>query len=59
MKKIRVDKDGWCRCGGCGHKLFSIKDPGSEALLRMVVVEIKCHSCKEINRFDDENNENN
>jgi phage FluMu protein Com len=35
----------WCRCGCCNHKLFYIANQDAEVPL----IEIKCHSCKEIN----------
>lgn len=43
MKAIRSN-DEWVRCKKCGHKLFRIINPEYNA-----VVEIKCHSCKELN----------
>lgn len=44
MQKIVFDKDGGGRCGKCRRLLF--KSVGG---VRPVGVEIKCHSCKEIN----------
>lgn len=40
---IRRQPDNWIRCKGCGHKLMRLIDVGTAR------VEIKCHSCKEIN----------
>ncbi len=42
MTRVRIDKDGWCRCGECGHKLFRILGPNE------IDIEIKCHSCKAV-----------
>jgi len=39
----RIDKDGWCRCSRCGHKLFRVNAIGIN-----MVIEIKCHSCRAI-----------
>ena len=39
-----IDKEGWIRCGECGHKLFRLVDEDSS-----FKVETKCHSCKTIN----------
>lgn len=44
MQKIVFDKDGGGRCGKCRRLLFK-----SVCGVRPVGVEIKCHSCKEIN----------
>lgn len=44
MQKIVFDKNGGGRCGKCRRLLF--KSVGG---VRPVGVEIKCHSCKEIN----------
>lgn len=54
-QRLRIDEKGWARCGKCGRKLF--KTNGDTVLNRVVVynrlnhidLEIKCHSCKEIN----------
>lgn len=48
MTRARIDSEGWCRCGKCGRKLFHIADCG-HGNGGYVVIEIKCHSCKEIN----------
>ena len=49
MKETRraVIKDGWVVCSKCGHKLGRVtgNTPPSG-------IEIKCHSCKEINLVD-------
>lgn len=55
MKQIKIEKDGWCRCGKCGHKLFRLGDPDMKMVLRLAELEIKCHSCKEINKPDEKN----
>lgn len=44
-KRINPD-DGWVRCRKCGHKLFKVVQKGKEPDGK---IEIKCHSCKEIN----------
>lgn len=47
----RIDKEGWCRCGNCGRRLFHIDVETSKyAKIRgAIIIEIKCHSCKKIN----------
>lgn len=49
MQEIRkaVIKDGWVVCSNCGHKLGRVVGSQSPKGL-----EIKCHSCKEINLVD-------
>lgn len=44
MKKIWYDENGDARCGKCMRLLYKCK--GGE---RPAGVEIKCHSCKEVN----------
>ena len=39
--------DEWVRCKKCGHKLFKVIS--RETSDKRVVMEVKCHSCKEIN----------
>lgn len=56
MKKIiRVSDDNWARCGNCGHKLFKMRaglnDRDSQIAVKVLGIEIKCHSCKLINEF--------
>lgn len=46
-----IDSEGWCRCGKCGHKLFNVKDWGYGTGNGFVTIEIKCHSCKQINEI--------
>lgn len=48
MQKARIDKDGWVRCGNCGHKMFKTSDNKLPS-----GIEIKCHSCKKINTTDE------
>lgn len=49
MIRARIDKDGWCRCGECVHKLFRlVKEVNSTT--NVPLLEIKCHSCKSINK---------
>lgn len=44
---LRIDESGeWVRCGKCGRKLFKIE---KNSCLDNLEIEIKCHSCKEIN----------
>lgn len=49
MQEIRkaLIKDGWVVCSKCGHKLGRVVGSQSPKGL-----EIKCHSCKEINLVD-------
>lgn len=43
----RLDSEGWFRCAKCGHKLGRVV--GDLGPVRMMpMIEIKCHSCKEI-----------
>lgn len=48
MATARIDKDGWCRCGRCGHKLARIVGKFPQGHHKMPAMEIKCHSCKQI-----------
>jgi len=48
MKKIKIE-DNWARCGKCGHKLFRIVEG------EVGSIEVKCHSCKEVNSTYDAN----
>lgn len=52
MRQIKIESDGWCRCGKCGHKLFRLKDPDMKIVLHIAELEIKCHSCKSINTIN-------
>lgn len=46
----RIDENKWIRCGKCGHKLARIEgNPQGGTGMRL---ELKCHSCKEINTWD-------
>lgn len=36
----------WVRCKNCGHKLFRVIDRSKDV---KACLEIKCHSCKELN----------
>lgn len=40
----RIDEQAWIRCGNCSHKLGKMIAVGD------AVIEIKCHSCKTINK---------
>lgn len=65
MIKARLDNvnnESWLRCGKCGHKLGKIVRTSAKEvtpeLLQMLMlmecvcgIEIKCHSCKEINKI--------
>lgn len=42
-----VDADRWIRCSFCGHKLGKVLVNTNH---NDCLVEIKCHSCKTINR---------
>lgn len=44
MRRLR--DDSWVRCNDCGHKLMKVIDTGQ------TVIEIKCHSCKAINKIN-------
>lgn len=46
-KYIIMNKEGWVVCGKCGHKLFKSTGGGMVS-----GIEIKCHSCKELNTTD-------
>lgn len=48
MATARIDKEGWCRCTRCGHKLARIVGRFPEGHRKMPAMEIKCHSCKQI-----------
>lgn len=48
MATARIDKEGWCRCGRCGHKLARIVGKFPQGQHKMPAMEIKCHSCKQI-----------
>lgn len=48
MKETAKTKDEWVRCTKCGHKLFKTAEPNK----RGVYIEIKCHSCKEIQKIE-------
>lgn len=49
MTKVKIDNDNWIRCGKCGHKLGRVNGEG--ICLLAPIIEIKCHSCKEINSW--------
>lgn len=44
----RIDRDKWIRCGKCGHKLGKAVGEWSTRS-SFPAIEIKCHSCKELN----------
>ena len=48
---VRVEKDGWVRCGVCGHKLFKLTDKRYRNPAKPEFIEVKCHSCKVLNRW--------
>lgn len=52
-RAIRIDENNWARCGNCGHKLFRIginqEEQDAKISMKVLKVEIKCHSCKIIN----------
>ena len=54
IKSIKIDKE-WVRCNECGHKLFKITSQMPPEIimqdLQGVGIEIKCHSCKMINKL--------
>lgn len=43
----RIDENNWVRCGKCSHKLMKIV--GAGICNSAPIVEVKCHSCKELN----------
>lgn len=45
-----VREDEWVRCGNCNHKLFKVTDEKYKTH-KGEMVEIKCHSCKMLNRW--------
>lgn len=47
MTIAKIERDKWCRCGKCGHKLFKVLD--DKIYGDVPFIEVKCHSCKEIN----------
>lgn len=47
MQKARIDETNWIRCGKCNHKLGRLVGEGM--CDPSPIVEIKCHSCKELN----------
>ena len=49
MATARIDKDNWARCARCGHKLARMVGNFPQGHHMMPAVEVKCHSCKEIN----------
>ena len=51
MEKAWIDKESWCRCAKCKHRLFYVRDWGFGNGNGSLVLEIKCHSCKEINEI--------
>ena len=51
LVEARIDSEGWCRCGKCGHKLFNVKNWGYGTGNGFVTIEVKCHSCKQINEI--------
>jgi phage FluMu protein Com len=46
---IAKEGNNWIRCGKCGHKLGRII--GAGYCDPAPILEIKCHSCKEINQW--------
>lgn len=48
MTKAKIDTEGWCRCGKCGHKLFRLVEEMYPSM-EIPLIEIKCHSCKAVN----------
>lgn len=47
--RAKTDKQNWIKCGRCGHKLGRVV--GAGYCDPAPIVEIKCHSCKEINSW--------
>ena len=50
MIKAKIDRNGWCHCAACWHKMFFVTDwgVGTGGHVRL---EIKCHSCKTVNEI--------
>lgn len=63
MQVARIDEKKWVRCGNCGHKLFRLVSDNPTTYEVKISqwadgdlpernasgIEIKCHSCKQIN----------
>lgn len=49
MVKMRFDENNDARCGNCGRLLFKRQNDNE-----LSGIEIKCHSCKELNCSDDD-----
>ena len=47
MTRAIIDEKNWIRCGECRHKLGKIVADCEFSPM----IEIKCHSCKELNIF--------
>jgi len=47
MIRAITDEKNWIRCGECRHKLGRVSGAGS--CDPSPIIEIKCHSCKNIN----------
>lgn len=52
MKETVTRNDEWQRCKKCGHKLFRKIKMRENPDKKMVLIEVKCHSCKEINLIE-------
>ena len=50
VEYLRIDESGeWVRCGKCGRKMFKIRK--NDKSICSTGIEIKCHSCKALNKF--------
>ena len=52
MTRAWLDEANWVRCGKCKRKLFHVINFRNSVV---PIIEIKCHSCKEINEVYDNN----
>lgn len=62
MRIIAIIDNEWVRCRKCKHKLFRITTQMPPKVvgesLQILGIEVKCHSCKEINEvkiYDSDN----
>lgn len=51
LVKATTRNDEWVCCGNCGHKLFKLTDKRYRNPAKPEFIEVKCHSCKVLNRW--------
>lgn len=59
--KSMITADGWIICGKCGHKLARvlcdfISHNTTLTSRSGAIIELKCHSCKALNVYGDNDN---